>query len=89
VKPVNVGDHSRDEPLEDVGAVPEQPLAPHVCDNCFHRFVCAVPLAIKSLGTPLGLPPPHVGFCPYHMPVFENEEEAALSSAGVPVPGQG
>ena len=75
MKPVNLGDHLRDEDEEAPEPPPPVPNHVNLCDNCMHSLVCGVVVEIKKIGAPFGVPIA-VGFCPFHLPPFEDDTNA-------------
>lgn len=68
--PIRIGQFSED----DGDRRPPSPKAPFAppCDNCLHGLVCGVVREIKKIGAPFG-EPIAVGFCPFHLPIEEEE----------------
>lgn len=76
MKPIRLGEFSQDEEDEQrSGPAPASPPFTPPCDNCMHRLVCGVLAEIKKCGAPFG-EPIAVGFCPFHLPAFEEEDAA-------------
>ncbi len=73
MKPIAVGEFSRDEEDEAMVYPPQKAAFTPPCDNCFHSMVCSVLGEIRKIGAPLGAPIA-VGFCPFHMPLEEKDE---------------